>query len=80
MTKWVLIMMTRGWLCQCTQVGPLPPPMSIQAKLRLSNWEEQGLAAYYGEERHGLLTASGEVFNMNDWTAAHPTLPFGGCR
>ena len=34
-------------------------------------------ASYYGEPFHGRLTASGEVFNMNDYTAAHKTLPFG---
>jgi rare lipoprotein A len=33
-----------------------------------------GLASFYGE---GLRTASGEMFNPNELTAAHPTLPFG---
>jgi rare lipoprotein A len=72
-----MIILMCGSLCQCAQVGPLPAPMSIPGNLRLSDWEEQGLAAYYGEELHGRPTASGEVFNMRDWTAAHPTLPFG---
>ena len=34
-------------------------------------------ASYYGEPFHGRPTASGEIFNMNDYTAAHKTLPFG---
>ncbi len=38
---------------------------------------EQGVASFYSEEYHGRKTASGEIFNMNDLTAAHPTLPFG---
>lgn len=38
---------------------------------------EQGIASYYADEYHGKKTASGEVYNMNDLTAAHPTLPFG---
>ena len=34
------------------------------------------IASYYGEELNGNKTASGEIFNMNDYTAAHNTLPF----
>ena len=33
-----------------------------------------GVASFYGE---GLRTASGEKFDPNELTAAHPTLPFG---
>ncbi len=36
-----------------------------------------GIASYYGDEFHGRKTASGEVFNQNEFTAAHRTLPFG---
>ena len=38
---------------------------------------QEGLASWYGPEFHGRLTASKEIFDMNDLTAAHPTLPFG---
>lgn len=38
---------------------------------------EVGLASWYGEECHGNLTASGEVFDMNGLTAAHWDYPFG---
>jgi len=38
---------------------------------------EQGIASWYGEPYHGRRTASGEVYDMNRWTAAHRTLPFG---
>jgi rare lipoprotein A len=37
----------------------------------------RGLASWYGRKFHGRRTASGERFNMNDFTAAHPSLPFG---
>nr|WP_310307806.1 septal ring lytic transglycosylase RlpA family protein [Hydrogenophaga laconesensis] len=37
----------------------------------------RGLASWYGERFHGRRTASGEVFDMNQLTAAHKTLPFG---
>jgi rare lipoprotein A len=39
--------------------------------------ELQGLASWYGGKFHGRLTSSGEVFDTNDLTAAHRTLPFG---
>ncbi len=36
----------------------------------------QGPASWYGPYFHGRLTATGETFNQNDLTAAHPSLPF----
>ncbi|MDB5263595.1 MAG: hypothetical protein JWQ14_2878 [Adhaeribacter sp.] len=38
---------------------------------------QQGLATWYGNRYHGKKTTSGEVFNKNEMTAAHLTLPFG---
>lgn len=37
----------------------------------------RGVASWYGPGFQGLTTASGEKFDMNDYTAAHKTLPFG---
>lgn len=39
------------------------------------NYRETGIASWYGPGFHGKHTANGEVFNENDVTAAHPTLP-----
>ena len=39
--------------------------------------EEVGIASYYGRAHDGRRTASGEVFDMHQMTAAHRTLPFG---
>jgi rare lipoprotein A len=36
-----------------------------------------GRASWYGEAHHGLLTASGERYDMHALTAAHRSLPFG---
>lgn len=36
-----------------------------------------GTASWYGPYFHGRQTATGEIFNQNDLTAAHKTLPFG---
>lgn len=37
----------------------------------------KGVASWYGGRFHGRKTASGEIFDMNALTAAHPTLPLG---
>jgi rare lipoprotein A len=40
-----------------------------------TNYREEGLASWYGDDFHGRLTANGEIFDMGALTAAHPTLP-----
>lgn len=39
------------------------------------DYEETGLASWYGPGFHGGQTANGEEFSTNDMTAAHKTLP-----
>jgi rare lipoprotein A len=39
------------------------------------NYDATGPASWYGEDFHRRMTSNGEWFNMNDLTAAHPTLP-----
>ena len=36
-----------------------------------------GYASWYGDPFHGRRTASGEVYNKYEFTAAHPQLPLG---
>src|SRR3954452_1667456 len=40
-------------------------------------FKEEGKASYYGDEFQGQKTATGERFDQNQLTAAHPTLPLG---
>src|SRR6201747_187057 len=40
-----------------------------------TEYREEGMASWYGDDFHGRLTANGEVFDMGSLTAAHPTLP-----
>ena len=47
---------------------PVPPALGM---------EEVGMASWYGAPHHGRRTASGEVYDMHQLTAAHRTLPFG---
>ena len=38
---------------------------------------EIGIASYYGKEFHGKKTASGEIFDMYKFSAAHQDYPLG---
>jgi rare lipoprotein A len=38
---------------------------------------QQGQASYYSDKLDGNKTASGELYDKNELTAAHRTLPFG---
>ncbi len=38
-------------------------------------FEEVGVASWYGADFHGKYTANGEIYDMQAMTAAHPTLP-----
>ncbi|MBJ7536000.1 septal ring lytic transglycosylase RlpA family protein [Rhodomicrobium vannielii ATCC 17100] len=39
------------------------------------NYDQVGLASWYGDFFHGRKTANGEIYDMGALTAAHPTLP-----
>ena len=39
------------------------------------SYDETGIASWYGDAFHNKLTANGEVYNKNELTAAHTTLP-----
>ena len=38
-------------------------------------YDETGIASWYGDKFHGKPTATGEIYDKNDLTAAHKTLP-----
>lgn len=71
--------MVRWW--RIAALGPLllldgcyffaKPPPPAQGPL------EHGIASWYGPGFHGKRTSSGMVFDQNELTAAHPTLPLG---
>src|SRR5688572_4129727 len=58
------------------ETEPAPPIATIPEPSQPTTMET-GLASWYGPKFHGKLTASGEVFNQEKFTAAHPTLPWG---
>lgn len=49
--------------------------LSAMADDTIGAFRQSGKASWYGREFHGKKTASGERFDMNAITAAHPTLP-----
>ncbi len=44
---------------------------------QVGQFQEIGIASWYGPGFHGKKTASGEKYNMHKMTAAHKTLPLG---
>jgi len=48
-----------------------------KTQTKLNNKVFIGKASWYGPNFHGKLTANGEVFDQNAFTAAHRELPFG---
>jgi rare lipoprotein A (peptidoglycan hydrolase) len=56
-----------------------PPPAAHEAKRAHTTHgrAETGIASVYSDRLHGRRTASGEIYDRNELTAAHKTLPFG---
>lgn len=70
--RWALAaaLMAAG-LAACASARSAPEPAAVRP-----GWSETGLASWYGPGFHGRPTASGEIYDMDALTAAHPWLPF----
>lgn len=55
---------------------PAPVATPVIEELSMSEVPD-GLASWYGADFHGRRTASGARYDMNEYTAAHKSLPFG---
>ena len=74
-------LLVTGLVASCTSRPTVPPPTlpspapdtTPTPSLRI----QYGLASWYGRERHGRRTASGEIFDTYQLVAAHRTAPFG---
>lgn len=64
----LLILSAAFYSCRPSRPEVSPPP---------AGFVETGIASWYGQEFHGRPTSSREIYDQNDLTAAHPTLPFG---
>jgi rare lipoprotein A len=80
---WLLVLGGCGTLVQDEAAGPQPPAAATAGQEEPGAPEPaavvlgEGVASWYGLPFHGRRTASGERFDMNAMTAAHPFLPFG---
>lgn len=64
--------------CRKKHKRPRTPHAPVPARPRPKvGWNETGVASWYGIPYHGRQAANGEIYNMNELTAAHRTLPFG---
>ncbi|MBI3694823.1 MAG: septal ring lytic transglycosylase RlpA family protein, partial [Acidobacteria bacterium] len=54
------------------RVSVSPPPPRV-----FPGATEEGVASWYGRPYHGRATTSGEIYDMEQMTAAHRTLPLG---
>ncbi len=52
------------------------PPLFQDSSAVKDSIFQSGKASYYGNEFHGSKTANGEIFDNNDFTCAHFSLPF----
>lgn len=59
--------------CRKRSARRLPPPPVVAVRL---GERQRGIASWYGHPYHGRRSASGEVYDMDQLTAAHLTLPF----
>lgn len=70
---------TRSLIARSSDHQKVGRPYTISGRTyvprRDDNYDETGLASWYGPNFHGRPTANGEVFDQNLMTAAHPTLP-----
>lgn len=64
----IVLVLSLAWGCALFRREPVPPRIKRV---------EVGWASWYGEKFHGRRTASGEVYDMYQLTAAHKTLPLG---
>jgi len=69
---WVIVTLGIGGC-----VAPPPKPVTSVPPPQPTLVVITGRASWYGEAHHGLVTASGERYDMNALTAAHRSLPFG---
>ncbi|NBX16663.1 MAG: septal ring lytic transglycosylase RlpA family protein [Proteobacteria bacterium] len=61
----------------CKTLDPFGRALTLKNVPKDWALSERGLASFYGPSFAGRRTASGEVYDHDRLTAAHPTFPFG---
>lgn len=72
-----LALMVLAFVSGCATLEPFGK--SVRKEKIPADWVplERGWASFYGSDFSGRKTASGELYDEGQLTAAHPTLPFG---
>ena len=58
-------------------IGCSVPPAKVRLPSPETRPSQVGIASWYGPGFHGKPTASGTIYDQNEFTAAHQTLPLG---
>ncbi|WP_300529840.1 septal ring lytic transglycosylase RlpA family protein [Maricaulis sp.] len=70
---------TRGLIARSSDHQKVGRPYTISGQRfvprREDSYDEIGIGSWYGPNFHGRPTANGEIFDQNQMTAAHTTLP-----
>jgi rare lipoprotein A (peptidoglycan hydrolase) len=69
------------WVNNLRQAVDQPPLSLVVAQEKLYGLQDShkkmaGVASWYGDDFHGLQTATGEIYDQHAFTAAHRSLPF----
>jgi rare lipoprotein A (peptidoglycan hydrolase) len=69
------------WMNQLRLALGAPPLNLVESQVAMHNLEDsgesmEGVASWYGPYFHGRQTATGEIFDSGQFTAAHKDLPF----
>ena len=67
---WALLLVCGVAVSACTVLPQGRADLDVSMK-------ERDIASWYGEDFHGWMTANGEIYDMEAFTAAHRTLPLG---
>jgi rare lipoprotein A len=76
--RWLYLLPLLIGLCSCNPATlPLANQFATTVFQAQSSSPGDGIASWYGPKFAGRKTASGEIFDPSQLTAAHKTLPFG---
>ena len=77
----ILIVSLAGVKASTSTLNPILEAAAVkaaaQSKMDGHDWQQIGIASWYGPKFQGRETADGQTFNMHDLTCAHRTLPLG---
>lgn len=76
--KYLIMILLSYTISSCTSAGK-KESLDVRYPLKRlqQNYSQCGEASYYAADFNGRLTAAGDLYDHQQYTAAHRTLPFG---